>query len=49
MLPKYTDVELPLLGELVRRGGSCAPGDPDAQVCVVKVIDVEFADSDQGI
>jgi len=31
MLPKYADVEIPLLRELVRRGGSSAPGDLDAQ------------------
>ena len=30
MLPKYADIELPLLQELARRDGQARPGDRDA-------------------
>ena len=31
MFPKYRDIEMPLLHELIRRGGSQEPTDPDNQ------------------
>ncbi len=31
MFPKYRDIEMPLLHELIRRGGSAEPADPDNQ------------------